>query len=138
MAAIIKRRAGPISAAWRSILKQPTPTGVYTPTLTGVTNIAASTSYQGMYTRTANLVTVYGRADIDPTALTQSTIRISLPVASDFSVILDCAGVAGWGGIASQVGSIQADTTNNEAVLDFVAVSVANAGCWFSFMYEIK
>jgi hypothetical protein len=68
--------------------------GTYTPTLTGVVNVAASAPFACMYTRVGSIVTVSGILSIDPTAAaTFTSIRISLPIASNLSTGLDAAGI---------------------------------------------
>lgn len=56
--------------------------GTYTPTLTNVVNISASTAYQAQYLQVGNTVTVSGRVDIDPVVTATATqLGISVPVA---------------------------------------------------------
>lgn len=109
----------------------------YTPTLTNVTNVAASTAYQCQYMRINNTVTVSGRIDIDPTAAGAVEVGISLPVASNFGAIEDCAGVAAASGVAGQCAAIAADFTNDRAKLVYVAVDITNQPMYFNFTYQI-
>lgn len=109
----------------------------YTPTLTNVTNLSASTAYQCQYMRVGNTVTVSGRVDIDPTAAGAVELGITLPVASNFGAIEDCAGVAAASGIAGQAAAIAADTANDRAKLVYIAVDITNQPMYFNFTYQV-
>lgn len=112
--------------------------GTYTPTLTNVANLDASTAYQCQYIRIGNTVTVSGRVDVDPTAGAASTqLGIALPVASNFGATEDCAGAAFASGIAGQGAAVLADTTNDRAQLQFVAGDTTNQAMYFTFTYQI-
>ena len=118
-------------------------TGVWTPTLANGANVAASTSYEGMYAHIVgeglNVGIAAGRADIDPTAAAPTTTVLGIPppIASDFTAVTDCHGVAGWWEV-TQVGGIQASVASNHAELNFQAVSTANATVWYAFMWRIR
>lgn len=109
----------------------------YTPTLTNVTNLSASTAYQAQYLRVGNTVNVSGRVDIDPTAAGAVELGISLPVASNLGALEDCAGVAAASGIAGQVAAIAADIANDRAKLVYVAVDLTNQPMYFNFTYQV-
>lgn len=112
--------------------------GTYTPTLTNVANLDASTAYACQYLRVGSVVTVSGRVDIDPTLTATSTILgISLPVASTFAANTNCGGVAFAEGIAGMGGAIEADATNFRAQLVFISSDVTNKGMWFLFTYRV-
>lgn len=112
--------------------------GIYTPTLTNVANLTASTSYVCQYIRIANSVLVAGRVDIDPTLIVLSCqLGISLPIASDFTNIIDCAGTAAASGVASQNAAVLADITNNRAQMQWIASDLSNQPMYFSFTYRI-
>lgn len=112
--------------------------GTYTPTLTNVANLDASTAYQCQYMQVGATVTVSGRVDIDPTTTVTSTqLGISLPVASNFGAVEDCAGVAAASAIASQSAAIQADAANNRAQLVYITTDVTNQPMYFTFTYQI-
>ena len=60
--------------------------GTYTPTLTAVTNVAASTANACQWLRVGNTVTVSGSVAVTATAVSTDTeIGISIPVASNFA-----------------------------------------------------
>lgn len=112
--------------------------GVYTPTLTNVANVAASTAYECQYLRVGNTVTVSGKVDVDPTLTATSTqLGISLPVASNFGTAQDCAGVAFAPGIVSQGAAILGDVTNDRAQMQWVAADVTNQAMYFTFSYQV-
>jgi hypothetical protein len=112
--------------------------GTYTPTLTNVANLSASTAYQAQYIRIGATVTVSGRVDIDPTAATTSTqLGISLPVASNFGAVEDCAGVAFASGVAGQGAAILADAANDRAQLQYISGDVTNQAMYFTFTYQV-
>lgn len=116
--------------------------GSYTPTITGVTNHAASTSAVCQYQRVDDVVTVSGVIEHDPTAAVAALteFRISLPIASDFTATTQCAGVGFRfelaGAWRDSVG-IYADTTNNEAKCWYLATNANNGLLPFTFQYSI-
>lgn len=115
-----------------------TAAGTYTPTMTNVANLDASTAYVCQYLRVGNVVTVSGRVDIDPTAPATSTqLGISLPIASNFGAAEDCAGVAFASGVAWQGAAIRADAANDRAEMIFVAGDLTNQPMYFHFSYEV-
>ena len=114
--------------------------GTYTPTLTNTTNIGASTSYQAQYMRVGNVVTVSGRANIDPTVtLTASEMGISLPIASNFTAANNLGGVGSIATTANEIssGGILADTTNDRATFRFLSGGTAARDYYFTFTYQI-
>lgn len=112
--------------------------GTYTPTLTNVANLDASTAYACQYLRVGNTVTVSGKVDIDPTlAATVTQLGISLPIASNFTAQEQCGGTAAASGIAGQVAAIRADATNDRAELVYVSGDITNQSMYFSFTYVV-
>lgn len=90
--------------------------GTYTPTLTNTTNVASSTAYQCQYMRVGNTVTIGGVFDLTPTAASTDTVlRISLPIASNFTSfsqlngVASCASVGEYGEGGSIVGEATLD-----------------------------
>lgn len=116
-------------------------TGTYTPTLTDVTNIASHGTVSDLnYMRVGSMVFVSGRVNVDPTAAGAATeLGISLPIATNFGLFTQCAGVAFTDGVASLGGRIMADTTNDRAALKFVSLASEHVSRDFSvfFMYQI-
>ena len=112
--------------------------GTYTPTLTNIANLDASTAYSSQYLRVGNEVTVSGRFDIDPTStLTATTMDISLPVASTFTSVGQCAGTAQSPAIAAQSMAILANTASATAQLQYKAADVTNQATYFTFTYRV-
>lgn len=112
-------------------------TSTYTPTLTNVANLDASTSYLATYVRISNWVFVFGKVDVDPTAAVLTQLGISLPVASNFANDFECCGVAFASGIAGQGAAILGDPANNRAEMDWIAVDLTNQPMFFVFGYRI-
>lgn len=113
--------------------------GTYTPTLTNSINVTASTAYTCQYMRVGNVVTVSGRVDIDPGALQDTTLGVSLPIASNFSANENLGGtfVSQETTANKTPGVIYADAANDRATFFFRATSAANGSFSFSFTYQI-
>lgn len=112
--------------------------GTYTPSLTNVTNVAASTAYESQYLRVGNTVTVSGKIDIDQTAAGAYEVGISLPIASNFGAEEDCAGTgAGTNAPSGSVIYIKADATNNRASLNGSDTDVSNHAHFYQFTYQV-
>lgn len=111
--------------------------GVYTPTLTNVTNVSASSPLQCQYVRVGSVVIVSGRLTVDPTAAALTDLGISLPIASNFGAPEDCGGVAFAGLVAGQGAVIFADTTNDRAQMTWTTVDTANRAMSLIFMYRV-
>ena len=122
-----------LSAGGGAILQS----GVYTPTLFNVANLAASTAYECQYMRVGNTVTVSGKVDVDPTLTATATqLGISLPIASNIGAAEDCAGVAFASTIAAQGAAILGDATNNRAEMNWVSGDITNQPMYFTFSYQ--
>lgn len=112
--------------------------GTYTPTLTNVTNVAASTAYSCQYMRVGSVVTVSGIVDVDPTATGQTQLGISLPIASALpSAVTDVAGVAFSHQVAGQGAAIRPDAVNDRALMEWVASDLSNRSMLFTFTYVV-
>jgi len=112
--------------------------GTYTPTLTNVANLGASTAYQCQWIRVGNIVNVSGKVDVDPTLTATATqLGISLPVASNIGAAEDCAGTAFASGIAGQGAAIIGDAANNRAEMNWIATDITNQPMYFTFQYEV-
>lgn len=111
--------------------------GTYTPTLTGVTNVTASTAYVCQYHRVGSVVSVAGKVDVDPTAPGLTQLGISLPVASNFAAAEQCGGAACAPGIAGEAAALLADATNDRAEMDWTTVDITNQSFYFTFSYLV-
>lgn len=112
-------------------------TGTWTPTLTNVTNMAASTAYLSNYIRINDMVVCFGRFDADVTAVapTSTELGISLPIASALTSTNQLGGTAAT---TQDGGLIIADTTNDRASVQWsAAINSANTGWGFIFGYII-
>lgn len=109
----------------------------YLPGLTNVANISASTAYQCQYLRVGPVVFVSGKVDIDPVAALQTTLGISLPIASNIGAVENCAGICVCPSLAGQAGAIVGDAANDRANLTFVAADITNQPMFFAFGYLI-
>lgn len=137
MSAIIKRRIGPISAAWRTILQQAAPTGTYTPTVTLVSNLDSVTSYSTAYTRMGDRVIVSGYIQPDATAAASASteFKIDKPIASDL-VLVRVGGSAVLLGSPSPV-FILAEPSTELIRFIWASPTTAAAGMSFIFQYEV-
>ena len=111
--------------------------GTYTPTLTNVTNVDASTAYTCQYMRVGSTVTVSGKVTIDPTATSATELGMSLPIASNFANEEELAGNASDGTANEHPVRIKADATNNRAAFVFTPSGNGSADYSFMFMYQI-
>jgi len=115
--------------------------GTYTPTLTGVANVSSSTARLATYMRVGNTVTVAGQMDITPTSNnTQTRIRISLPVASNFSTAYQVGGTASTipnSAATAHVGGIIADATNDDAEMDYYETNGVVDTFSYTFTYQV-
>lgn len=111
--------------------------GTWTPTLTNGTNVAASTAYQGQYLRVGNSISFSCRVDVDPTAAGACELGISLPIASNFGAVEDCAGAGASPEVAGFSTAILANVANDRMSMQWVAVDTANRSVYFSGVYQI-
>ncbi|HYG02100.1 MAG TPA: hypothetical protein VD927_06610 [Chryseosolibacter sp.] len=113
--------------------------GTYTPTLTGVANVASSVAYVCQYVRIGARVFVFGRIGVQATASTTNTaITLSLPIASNFSSDIQLAGVASQSDANRDMsGAIRSDPTSDVAELLFRSESTSMRSFYFQFMYQV-
>lgn len=112
--------------------------GFYTPTLTNVANLSASTAYPAQWLRVGDMVAVSGRVDVDPTVAAVSTqLGMSLPVTTNLANDYECAGTASASGVAAQGAAILGDAANDRAQMQWVAGDITNQAMYFSFSYRV-
>lgn len=112
--------------------------GTYTPTLTNVANLDASTTRQATWMRVGGTVTVSGQLDIDPTAgATLTSLGISLPIPSAFTTAYQLGGTACAIAIAGQCAGIQADVANARASMQWMSANTTNQIMTYTFQYEL-
>lgn len=96
----------------------------YTPVLTGVANVAASTARITGYMRDGNAITVFGSLAVTPTASagTLTRLGISIPVASVFTQFFQAAGCSKDGAFSANTpGVFKADVANARVEFSFQA-----------------
>lgn len=109
----------------------------YTPTLTNVTNLSASTPFDSTFMRIGNICWVFGAVDVDPTAAAATELGISLPIASNIGAETDCCGSGASHEVAGFSVGISGDTTNDRARMRWVAVDTSNRRVWYQFGYRV-
>jgi hypothetical protein len=116
----------------------PITSGTYTPTLTNVANLGASTAFECQYLRVGSVVTVSGKVDVDPTAGAATTrLGISLPIASNFGASEDLGGVAFSSITFGEGAAMFADATNDRAEMRWVNGANGNFAMHFTFTYAV-
>lgn len=120
--------------------------GTYTPTLTNVANVSASTADVCHYVRVGSQVTVSGSVSGVTCSVgsgTLSSIGVTLPVASNLAASTDLSGSGTmYWRVASVSSSAEAyaDTTNDRAEISFPADSTSSTSTRrlsFTFTYTI-
>lgn len=89
--------------------------GAYIPTITNVSNILSSAIADSLlYTVQGNIVTIFGKVTMNPNAAGSMSIRITLPVASNFTNTTQLFGTATqfFGN-----GVLEGDDTNDQALI---------------------
>lgn len=113
----------------------------WSPTFTGVTNVASHTNpLSPQYIRAGDHVSVVGGVSVTPTAgSTITEIRVNLPFASNFTSTVHAIGtaVAEVSGVQFVSGTVLADATNDEAVIRFFSNGTGIHVFRFYFMYKI-
>lgn len=113
-------------------------TGTYTPTLTNVANISASTAFATNYMRIVDMVVVAGSFQVDAVAAasTSTQMGMSLPIASAFTASSQLGGAAIQASGRQPI-ELLADATNDRANFFWVSQSTANENVSFIFMYRV-
>jgi hypothetical protein len=115
---------------------QTTASGTYTPTWTGLANVASVTAFSCQYMRVGDTVTVSGWVTIDPTTdNTPTSLSFTLPINSTTSSVnyLNGTGVTQGGGPAASISGYGANTGEFE-VIPSLATAVNYS---FHFTYRI-
>lgn len=111
--------------------------GTYTPTLTNVTNVSASTAYACQYIRVGNAVIVSGMVDLTPTTGGLNTeLGISLPFASALANNEQCGG-SGASESNTENAAIFADPANDRARIQYAPAANGSRIIHFQFTYQI-
>ena len=116
--------------------------GVYTPTLTGVTNVTSASASPCQYMRVGNVVTVSGRFAVSPTAAGATSLRSSLPIASNLGLASECSGSGAFIDMVTPArnafANVIGDSTNDEALFQFNANTTLSNTFHFTFTYRVK
>ena len=129
----------PVLAGWLDLLWQFIKVGVYTPTLTNVTNLSASTVGELPYLRiwSVCIVGLTFTADTVAGAPTGTELGISLPIPSSFTAATDAMGSVALSAI-QQSGRVSADATNDRLAVNWDASDTANRTWGGLAIYLIK
>lgn len=112
--------------------------GTYTPTLTAVANLDAQSAVVCPYIRIHDIVFVAGYVTVDPAAAVITSLRMSIPIASNFANTQDAGGTAApSSGNADRAAAIFADPTNDAVYMDWIAATTTSHTMHFSFMYRV-
>ncbi len=132
---LVKTGAAATDALMGNGSTQTITSGTYTPTVTTNFNCSSPSPRVCQYLRVGNTVTVSGFIDVTVTAGTTSTeFEITLPVASNFSAVENCAGSGDGNRNSLQVfGSV----ANDRAVVNWVSNGTGSQAIIFTFTYRI-
>lgn len=108
--------------------------GVWTPTLTNVTNISSSTAYQSQYLRVGGQVAFSCKVTVTPTGTGSRELGVSLPIPSNFTAQEQCAGS---GASAVYPVMCQADATNDRISVVWSSTDTASRDIYLSGIYRI-
>lgn len=114
--------------------------GMYRPTLTNTTNVAASVAEVALWSKNGNIVTVCGQMTVDPTTTGLNTVvGISLPIPSSLNGNAVAGLLSGVGSCptVTHVAAITGDATNQRATFRFLAASASNVVWQYIFMYPV-
>lgn len=113
----------------------------YTPTLTNVANLSASTARVTQWFRVGNVMHIAGSFNLDPTTTaTLTQVGISLPIASALANAFECAGTADAPGLSAAnaaSAAIIGDATNDRAQIQWTPVDVTAQEWYFTFTCQI-
>lgn len=129
---IIQRKSGAwtnrtITQLWTDITALfPIETGTWSPTLTNVNNISSSSASNGFYVRVLNVVIVFGSISVTPTLTnTASLLRVSLPIASNFTSAYQAQGNGTSPGANPTIVSIGSYATDDVLNFNFTSTSTS-------------
>lgn len=111
--------------------------GVYTPTVTGVSNALSVTAHPSIWIRVGDIVTVTGRADVTANTNSGVTLGVSLPVPSNLGGTYDLSGLANSHNAPRAAGTCVADTANDRATIAYLADNSISNQISYQFSYRI-
>ncbi len=110
--------------------------GTYTAVFSNIANLDATpTPTNCQYMRVGDVVTVSGMVSLDPTATGLAQVGITLPIASNFASVEQCAGTGS--STNNNQGFISAEATLNIAVLEFTSIDTGSQLFFFHFTYSV-
>lgn len=113
-------------------------TGVYTPTVTNVTNLDAISATQAQYMRVGTTVVVSGRFTADATAAGALTeFGLSLPISSNIGAREDIGGLGHNHEIAGLTACFSGDSANDRASVRWNPSDAASRIYNYIFMYRV-
>lgn len=117
------------------------PWGTYTPDEYGVTNCADTdvTAYEANWTRTGNLVTVFGDVDVNPVAAgTLTTFRLRLPISVNMGAATQLSGTISPSGLNAPSGTAQVHTGTSPDRVEFNIYTTLSTASRFSYCYRFR
>jgi hypothetical protein len=108
----------------------------FTPTLTNITNLTASTAYEAYYLKVGTKITVFGQVDIQATALGVIVLGMSFPVAVTTIFAHQASGTVSSGN-NEETGHMGADDINLRAQLTLTATTTTNHRIYYHYSYLI-
>ena len=118
-----------------------TPDGKYTPTLTGILNVASSTVRQARFTRSGDMVTVSGQISLGVTSAgVRTQFRITLPVAGAIIAVWSLSGSGGARNSTTAVSAVDIEGSVGDGGAKFTGFFSVTAGIVidYMFMYEAQ
>lgn len=120
-----------------SFLSSVAQSGFYIPTAVIVTNVSAVTPFVSQWSRCANSVTVSGTINIDPIANGLCEIDMTVPLATDFLLVSQLAGVMHDKDNSNEGGSIEAAIVSKKARFQYTANNTNLRHFTFIFSYQV-
>jgi hypothetical protein len=112
--------------------------GTWTPTLTNVDNLSASTSALCMYAVTGRMCAVWGSFEANPVAAdVTTTLRASLPITSNFSLDTDANGTFN-AALTRDGGAMSGNVAGDLINFIWTPAYTTNQGFGFSGAYILK
>lgn len=141
---VLDDNASPTGETWEDVSGlNSLPYGTYTPTGYGITNCvdADITPQEARWTRSGNIVEVFGSVLVDPTAAAATTtFRLTLPVPTNMSASTVLAGTINPKGINAPGGTAEMHTATSPDRVEFnfwatIATSITLA---YSYSYRVS
>lgn len=124
------------TGVWSILSDGPPPGGVYTPTLTGITNYSTGTAREFKFSRVGNTVNFAGRIEATPTTTGQVVVEFTLPITpATFTQSWDCAGTAVNAEATYTPGLVIGQTVS--ARVQFQATTTASRGVIIQGSYKM-